>query len=160
MKLFLVLLIVPVYSHCQDCLIDVTKDKFTDEIKISTQPIQGARLMPLSFFKSIKGKDTSFVMMFFIKSSVNRIVGKGLYVLFADNTKWMKKEQKIESKYQSNLGSYIFFTEIILSKKEVEKIKSIKITDIRLDNEDLEVENSDATMFKCAVNKVLKRELN
>lgn len=138
-----------------ECKINYEKDKFTGQVKIYTPITTKMGISPLIFYKMIGSEDTTFYLAIYTYSSIGDYGTTGVYIIFEDGERWIKEEAKIRVDYISSYN-YSYVTQIRVHEGEIEKLKTKKITDVRLGRSaEKKIESKDAEKFICSLNRVL-----
>ena len=110
--------------------IEKKSDDFTNEVSYSTPFYEGKDLIPLVFYKIIKGGNKTYYLSLTANGNTVVVDGKGVIILFEDGTKINKPNVKIEVNAKSDGYEYSAF--FPLTVQEIQFLKNKKITNYRL----------------------------
>lgn len=146
-SLFAILLFLSFNTNAQ---IDKEVDEFTGEISAYTPLLKKASMM-----KFIKKGVTRYFLTLSTEGSTLTSYKTGVYVIFTDDTKWIKENEKVD--YKSSRGSgwnytcFVTLTDNDLKLFATKKIKKFKLY-IHTDD----ITEKDATEFMENVNKIIE----
>lgn len=148
----MVLFICGITKAQTDCKTITDIDKFTGKISIKTPLECGFEMCNFILGKVVDKTDTTYYLFISLKSTYRDYGARGAYLLFEDEERLVKEEQKIDVSFISG-NTYRYSTFLMLSKDQAERLAKHKIKAARLYTIEIEVKNQDA--FICSAKKVI-----
>lgn len=148
------------YGYTQNASCDKIEkkvDEFTGDIRLYSPLSKGFKMNPMIIYKSIIKDDTIYYLSLRTPGLTLNVGETGTIILFEDGSK-ITSSDKIDVKVNSGGDGYIYNVFFLLSKEDMQILRTKKIKKFRLYIYDEEVKEDFASTFNEYVNCIIDKK--